>query len=119
MTIKSIPEPVLVQWRKREKNSNRFQPINVIAKEFEGSSCSFPYPVLVIRQREQLENFQIKIQNFLGTCEKTIQGIRSTFYIYTQGNANRIVPLGSCFKKIKVQTKDFVENKTEIEYYTV
>lgn len=96
MTIKSIPEPFLVQWRKKEKKSDMFQPINVIAKEFEGSSCSFPHPVLVIKEREQLENFtfQIKIQNFIGTCEKTIQGIRSIFYIYTQGNENRIVPLG-------------------------
>lgn len=81
MTIKSIPEPSRVQWRKKEKNSDMFEPINVLAKEFEGSSCSFPYPVLVIRRKEQLENFafQIKIQNLIGTCEKTIQGIRSIF----------------------------------------
>lgn len=85
MTIKSIPEPFLVQWRKREKNSDRFQPINVNADEFIGSSCSFPHPVLVVKQREQLENFyfQIKIKNYIGTCTKTVQGIRSIFYIYT------------------------------------
>lgn len=83
MTIKSIPEPFLVQWRKREKNSDRFQPINVNADEFIGSSCSFPHPVLVVKQREQLENFyfQIKIKNYIGTCTKTVQGIRSIFYI--------------------------------------
>ncbi|XP_065927180.1 uncharacterized protein [Magallana gigas] len=79
VTIKSIPEPILVQWRKREKNSNRFQPINVNAEEFKGSSCSFPHPVLVIKQREQLQlensTFQIKIQNFIGTCKKTIQDL--------------------------------------------
>ncbi|XP_052708658.1 uncharacterized protein LOC128183596 [Crassostrea angulata] len=80
VTIKSIPEPFFVQWRKREKNSDRFQPINVNADEFKGSSCSFPHPVLVVKQREQLENFtfQIKIENFIGTCEKTIQDIRGS-----------------------------------------
>lgn len=87
MTIKSIPEPLLVQWRKREKKDDTFQPINANADEFKGSSCSFPHPVLVVKQREQLENFdfQIKIKNFIGTCKKTIQGIRSTciLYIYT------------------------------------
>lgn len=113
LSIKSIPEPFLVQWRKKEKNSDMFQPINVNAKEFDGSSCSFPYPVLVIRQREQLKNitFQIKIQNFIGTCEKTIQGIRSIFYIYTQENANRIVPVVSYLKKIKNRQRTFGENK--------
>lgn len=77
VTIKSIPEPFLVQWTKREKNSDMFQPININSKEFKGSSCSFPHPVLVIKQRKQLENFtfQIKIKNFIGTCKKTIQGI--------------------------------------------
>nr|XP_034334894.1 uncharacterized protein LOC117680649 [Crassostrea gigas] len=77
VTVKSIPEPFLVQWRKKEEKSDMFQPINVIAKEFEGSSCSFPHPVLVIKESEQLENFtfQIKIQNFIGTCEKTIQDL--------------------------------------------
>lgn len=77
VTIKSIPDPFLVQWRKREKNGDRFQLINVNAEEFKGSSCLFPHPVLVIKQRKQLENFtfQIKIKNFIGTCKKTIQGI--------------------------------------------
>lgn len=85
MTIKSIPEPCLVQWRKREKNGDRFQPINVNAEEFKGSSCSFPHPVLVVKQKEQLENFyfQIEIKNFIGTCEKTIQGIQIILCIYT------------------------------------
>lgn len=84
VTIKSIPEPVLVQWRKRERNSDRFQPINVNAEEFKGSSCSFPHPVLVVKLKEQVENFhfQIKIKNFIGTCKKTIQGKRSILYIY-------------------------------------
>eukprot|EP00105_Crassostrea_gigas_P015056 XP_011431935.1 PREDICTED: uncharacterized protein LOC105331445 isoform X7 [Crassostrea gigas] len=77
VTIKSIPEPVLVQWRKRERNSDRFQPINVNAEEFKGSSCSFPHPVLVVKLKEQVENFhfQIKIKNFIGTCKKTIQDL--------------------------------------------
>lgn len=85
LTIKSIPEPFLIQWRKREKRDDTFQLINVNADEFKGSSCSFPHPVLVIKQREQLENFyfQIKIKNFIGTCKKTIQGILSILYFYT------------------------------------
>lgn len=85
VTIKSIPEPFLVQWRKREKKDDTFQPINVNADDFKGSSCSFPHPLLVIKQKEQLENFyfQIKIKNFIGTCKKTIQGIRGIFYIHT------------------------------------
>lgn len=85
VTIKSIPEPFLVQWSKREKNGDRFQPINVNAEEFKGSSCSFPHPVLVVKQKEQLENFyfQIEIKNFIGTCKETIQGIQSILCIYT------------------------------------
>lgn len=84
VTIKSTPEPFLVQWRKREKKDDTFQLINVNADEFKGSSCSFPHPVLVVRQREKSENFdfQIKIKNFIGTCKKTIQGIRSTCILY-------------------------------------
>lgn len=98
MTIKSIPEPLLVQWRKREKNGDRFQLINVIDEEFKGSSCSFPHPVLVVKKREQLEHFyfQIKIKNFIGTCKKTIQGIH-ILCIFTQRNANRKVPPVSYF----------------------
>nr|XP_034332290.1 uncharacterized protein LOC105331445 isoform X1 [Crassostrea gigas] len=77
VTIKSIPEPSRVQWRKKEKNSDRFQPINVNAEEFKGSSCLFPHSVLVIKQRKQLENFtfQIKIKNFIGTRKMTIQDL--------------------------------------------
>lgn len=76
--------------------------------------------MLVVKKREQLENFdfQIKIKNFIGTCKKTIHGIQSNLYtcIYTQGNANRKVPLVLYFKEFLVQTKDLGENKTKQKY---
>lgn len=72
VTIKSIPEPFVVQWSKTEKNGDTVQLINVNAEEYKGSSRSLPQPVLVVKQRELLENFnfQIEVQSFVSKCKK-------------------------------------------------
>lgn len=84
VAIKSIPEPFLVQWSKQEKNGDTVQLINVNAEEFKGSSRSLPQPVLVVKQRELLENFnfQIEVQSFVGTCKKTMHGKTKVLCIF-------------------------------------
>lgn len=84
VAIKSIPEPFLVQWSKKEKNDDTVQLINVNAEEYKGSSRSLPQPVLVVKQRELLENFnfQIEVQSFVGKCKKTIHGKKKVFCIF-------------------------------------
>lgn len=84
VAIQSIPEPLLVQWSKKEKNGDTVQLINVNAEEYKGSSRSLPQPVLVVKQRELLENFnfQIEVQNFVGTCEKTMHGKTKVLCIF-------------------------------------
>lgn len=76
MSIKSIPSPCNVQWSIKEKNSDSFKIIDTNAEEFRGTSNSLSGPVLVIKQCEKLQThlFQIEVQNFIGSCEKTIQG---------------------------------------------
>lgn len=84
VAIKSIPEPFLVQWSKQEKNGDTVQLINVNAEEYKGSSRSLPQPVLVVKQRELLENFnfQIEVHNFVGTCKKTMHGKTKVLCIF-------------------------------------
>lgn len=74
--IESLPAPCYVQWRIRSKDGGNFTPIDMNAEEFEGTTDSFPRPVLVVRQRNQLEKycFQIEVTNFIGT---TLQEISS------------------------------------------
>lgn len=62
---------------KKEKNDDTVQLINVNAEEYKGSSSSLPKPVLVVKQRELLENvnFQIEVQSFVGKCKKTIHDL--------------------------------------------
>lgn len=92
VSIKSIPEPFLVQWSKKEKNGDTVQLINVNAEEYKGSSCSLTHPVLVVKQRELLEhfNFQIEVRSFVGTCTKTIQGKIKVFLYRSLKTKNQV-----------------------------
>lgn len=72
--ITSIPSPCFVQWSMQETNSDSFKVIDIHAAEYKGTSDTLPNPVLVIKQSEQLQThcFQIEVQNFIGSCKKTI-----------------------------------------------
>lgn len=74
MTIKSVPVPHAVQWRMIENGSDTFEPINVNASEYKGTSNTFPHPVLVIKHVEKIENcsFEIEVKNLIGTVKKRI-----------------------------------------------
>lgn len=74
MTIKSVPVPHVVQWRIMENGSETFEPINVNAEEYKGTSNTFPHPVLVIERVEIMENcsFEIEVKNLIGDVKKRI-----------------------------------------------
>lgn len=75
VTIQSIPSPCFVQWSMRKQNSDSFKVIDINAEEYKGTSNTLPHPVLVIKQSElQTHCFRLEVQNFIGNCEKTIQG---------------------------------------------
>lgn len=77
MTIKSLPSPCHVQWSAKRKDDENFTPIDINTEEYKGTTISFPHPVLVVRQKDQLEKncFQITVTNFIG---KTVQKISGT-----------------------------------------
>lgn len=76
VTIRSLPTPWLIQWSARKKDDNSFKPIDINAREYKGSTVSFPHPVLVLSRRDQLEKycFQIEVTNFIGKTMHEISG---------------------------------------------
>lgn len=82
MTITSFPTPCQIQWNATSKNSDTFTPIDISAEEYDGTTVTFPHPVLVVRQRDQLEKncYQIEVTNFIGKIVQTISG-RKLYYI--------------------------------------
>lgn len=74
--IKSFPAPFNVQWSVKSKNDENFRPIDINTKEYEGTTVSFPHPLLVVRQKDQLEKncFKIEVTNFIGKTEQEISG---------------------------------------------
>lgn len=81
MKIKSVPVPHFVQWRIMENGSETFEPINVNAAEYKGTSNTFPHPVLVIKRVEIIENcsFEIEVKNLIGDVKKRISGNKKLF----------------------------------------
>lgn len=79
MTVKSLPSPCHVQWSAKRKDDKNFTPIDINTEEYKGTTISFPHPVLVVRQKGQIENtwFRIDVTNFIG---KTMQDISSKKY---------------------------------------
>lgn len=55
MTITSFPAPYQIQWNAKSKDDDTFTPIDINAEEYDGTTVTFPNPVLVVRQRDQLE----------------------------------------------------------------
>lgn len=76
VTIKSLPVPNHVQWIAKSKDDNNCTPIDIYTEEYKGSTVSFPHPVLVVRQRGQLDKkcFQIEVTNFIGKTVQEISG---------------------------------------------
>lgn len=76
VTINSIPAPCHVQWSAKGKEEDTFKPIDINAEEYKGTTVTLPYPVLFVRQKNQLENicFRIKVTNFIGKTGQDIFG---------------------------------------------
>lgn len=74
--IKSLPAPFHVQWSAKSKDDENFTPIDINTEEYEGTTVSFPHPVLVVRHRDQLEKncFKIEVTNFIGNTVQEISG---------------------------------------------
>lgn len=97
MSIKSVPVPHLVQWNVKEEHSKTFQPINVNAAEYKGTSHSFPHPVLVLNHIKKLENciIEIEVQNRIGEVKRKISGNneilqKKKIYLYQCFNALQV-----------------------------
>lgn len=87
MTIQSVPVPHSVKWNIKENNTDTFEPINVSAAEYIGTSNTFPHPVLVIKHKEKLDNciFEIEVKNRIGEVKWMISG-NTDFFKYTFHN---------------------------------
>lgn len=73
-SIDSIPSAYLAQWKVKGKDDETFTPVKGSTEEYKGTSNSLPRPVLVLEQRELLENkcFLIEVDNFVGKSVKEI-----------------------------------------------
>lgn len=74
--IESLPAPYHVQWSSKNKDDEHYTPIDINTEEYEGTTVSFPHPVLVVRQKGQLEKncFKIEVTNFIGKTVHEISG---------------------------------------------
>lgn len=70
-----------MKWSIKENGSNNYQAINVSAEEYNGTTSTFPHPVLVIKHPEKLENctFKIEAKNRIGKVEMMIPGNNEVF----------------------------------------
>lgn len=76
MAIESVPVPHFVQWRMMGNGMETFEPINVNAVEYKGSTNTFPHPVLVIKHLEKMENcsFKLEVKNLIGEVKTRNSG---------------------------------------------
>lgn len=67
--IEAIPTPYHIQWSKRGTSNNSSTPVDVNAEEYKGTTSSLPDPVLVLNNKNELENnsYQITVTNFVGS----------------------------------------------------
>lgn len=73
-SIDSIPSAYHAQWKVKGKDDETYTPVKDSTEEYKGTSNSLPRPVLVLKQRELLENkcFLIEVDNFVGKSVKEI-----------------------------------------------
>lgn len=83
LTIKSLPAPNKIQWNAKNKDDDTFTPININSKEYKGTTVSFPHPLLVVRQSDQLEktSYKIEVINFIGKTVQSIPGKKQFFVL--------------------------------------
>lgn len=76
VTIKAIPAPCSVMWSSKTSDDDSFIPVDINACDYKGTTLSFPHPVLVLNEIEQLEKttYQIEVANFIGKTVKQIPG---------------------------------------------
>lgn len=79
--IQSIPAAYHAQWKVKGKDDDTFKPVDVNAKEYNGTSNSLPHPVLVVKQKEgiQKQHFYIQVDNFVGSSKTDISGMKKSF----------------------------------------
>lgn len=65
-----------MQWSAKRIENDTFVPIDINAKEYEGTTVTLPHPVLFVKQKDQLENicFRIEVTNFIGNTQQDISG---------------------------------------------
>lgn len=83
--IKSFPAPCQIQWKAKSKDDDTITPIDINAKEYKGTTVSFPNSLLVVRQSDKQEKtcYTIEVTNFIG---KVVQYISGKKYLFTLFN---------------------------------
>lgn len=78
MRIISEPAPCLVQWSEGLRRK-----IDMNDTEYQGTSNASPYPMLVVKNKKLFESndFQIQVDNVIGSTSKNISGIFKGFVI--------------------------------------
>lgn len=76
VTVTSIPAAYRAQWRMKEKNGDKFIPVDENNEEYKGTSNSLPHPELVVKHKDWLDiySFEIEVYNFIGSAKETISG---------------------------------------------
>lgn len=79
--IQSIPAAFHAQWKVKGKDDDTFKPVDVNAKEYNGTSNSLPHPVLVVKQKEEIQkqHFYIQVDNFVGSSKTEMSGMKKSF----------------------------------------
>lgn len=74
--IQSIPAAYQAQWKVKRKDEDTFKPVDGNAEEYRGTTNSLPRPVLVLKNKRQLQNqcFKIEVDNFVGSGTTEITG---------------------------------------------
>lgn len=93
MTINSVPTPQYVQWSIKN-TSETFQPLNVNAEEYKGTSSLFPHPVLIIQHIERQKScvFELEVKNRIGRATKQMQGKCYYYLHFFCSKGHNIIP---------------------------
>lgn len=80
VTIQAIPAPFSVVWSAKKSDGEWFIPVDIDTCDYKRTTNSFPHPLLVVNQDEQLENYtyRIEVENFIGRTVKKIPGKKGT-----------------------------------------
>lgn len=90
VTIQSDPAPCSIEWSVKKKNDTTFRTINTRDAEYQGTSISYPHPVLKVQRKELYgcSCFQIEVNNIIGITTEVFAGkINLYFYSSLKSNA--------------------------------